>query len=153
MVCTTKFYLFFWVIGRNECLHGIGNSLVRDFCRLAEFYTTASQSCGCLERSILAKMVPFRQNGKIAKMAMKFLKNQTKDFLRHYESATYKNIHNLFQGLPNPEFRSVKVQSEAFLKKDSRNFKIFYLGFLSYESLASLESKIRRCPFLVPSRQ
>ena len=36
-----------------------------------------------------------------------------------------------FQGLPNPGFRSVKVQTETFLKKDSRDFKnSFYLGFL-----------------------
>ena len=42
-----------------------------------------------------------------------------------------KNIYNLFQGPPNPGFRSVKVQTETFLKKDSRNFKkYFYLGFL-----------------------
>ena len=42
-----------------------------------------------------------------------------------------KNIHNLFQGLPNPGFRSVKVQTETFLKKDKRDFKnSLYLGFL-----------------------
>ena len=34
-----------------------------------------------------------------------------------------KNIHNFFQGLSNPGFRSVKVQTETFLKKDSRDFK------------------------------
>ena len=35
------------------------------------------------------------------------------------------------EGLPNPGFVSVKVQTEAFLKKDSRDFKnSFYLGFL-----------------------
>ena len=37
-----------------------------------------------------------------------------------------KNIYNLFQGPPNPGFRSVKVQTETFLKKDSRDFKIFF---------------------------
>jgi hypothetical protein len=37
----------------------------------------------------------------------------------------------LFQDPPNPGFRSVKVQTETFLKKDSRDFKnSFYLGFL-----------------------
>ena len=42
-----------------------------------------------------------------------------------------KNIHNLLQGPENPGFRSVKVQIETFLKKDSRDFKnSFYLGFL-----------------------
>ena len=34
-----------------------------------------------------------------------------------------KNIHNFFQGPSNPGFRSVKVQTETFLKKDSRDFK------------------------------
>ena len=34
-----------------------------------------------------------------------------------------KNIHNFFQGLPNPGFRSVKVQTETFYKKDSLNLK------------------------------
>ena len=42
-----------------------------------------------------------------------------------------KNIHKLFQGPPNPGFRSVKVQNGTFFKKDSRDFKnYFYLGFL-----------------------
>ena len=61
-----------------------------------------------------------------------------------------KIICNLFQGPPNPVFRSVKVQIGTFFKKDSRDFKnSFYLGFLwiPSKSLASLESKIRRCPF------
>ena len=42
-----------------------------------------------------------------------------------------QNIHNFFQGPPNPGFRSVKVQTETFLKKDSRDLKnSIYLGFL-----------------------
>ena len=42
-----------------------------------------------------------------------------------------KNIHNFFQGPPNKGFRSVKVQTETFFKKNSRDFKnSFYLGFL-----------------------
>ena len=42
-----------------------------------------------------------------------------------------KNIHNLFQGPQSPGFSFVKVQTETFLKKDSRDFKnSFYLGFL-----------------------
>ena len=42
-----------------------------------------------------------------------------------------KNVHNFFQGLPNPGFRSVKVQTETFFIKDSQDFKnSFYLGFL-----------------------
>ena len=41
----------------------------------------------------------------------------------------------MFQGLPNPGFRSVKVQTETFLKKDSRDFKnSFCLGFLQIPS-------------------
>ena len=34
-----------------------------------------------------------------------------------------ENIHNFFQGPSNPGFRSVKVQTETFLKKDSWDFK------------------------------
>ena len=34
-----------------------------------------------------------------------------------------ENIHNFFQGPANLGFRSVKVQTETFLKKDSRDFK------------------------------
>ena len=42
-----------------------------------------------------------------------------------------KNIHSFFQGPPNPGFRSVKVQTETFPKKDLQDFKnSFYLGFL-----------------------
>ena len=42
-----------------------------------------------------------------------------------------KSNHNFFQGPPNPGFRSVKVQNETFLKKDSQDFKnSFYLWFL-----------------------
>ena len=38
---------------------------------------------------------------------------------------------NIAKGPPNPGFRSVKVQTETFLKKDSQDFKnYFYLGFL-----------------------
>ena len=51
--------------------------------------------------------------------------------LRHYKVPFTKDIHNFFQGPPNPKFRSVKVQTETFFKKDSQDFKnSFYLGFL-----------------------
>ena len=65
-----------------------------------------------------------------------------KDFFGGIVKVPYtKNNHNLFQGPPNPGFGSVKVQTETFLKKDSRDFEnSFYLGLL--------ESKIRRCPSL-----
>ena len=33
------------------------------------------------------------------------------------------------QDPPNPEFRSVKVQTETFLKKDSRDFKNYFILF------------------------
>ena len=38
-----------------------------------------------------------------------------------------KDIHNLLQGLPIPGFRSVKVQTATFLKKDSWDFKKIFL--------------------------
>ena len=57
-----------------------------------------------------------------------------------------KNIHTFFQGPSNPGFRSVKIQTETFLKKDSRNFNFFFnLG--SCEFLARLEGIIRKCLF------
>ena len=63
--------------------------------------------------SCTGSKLPFWQNVKIAKMALKLC------------------ICNLFQGPPNPGFRSVKVQIDTFFKKDSRNLKnSFYLGFL-----------------------
>ena len=53
------------------------------------------------------------------------------------------NINNMSQGQPNPGFRSVKAQTEDFLKKDSQHFK----NSFQFGSLVSLESKISRCPF------
>ena len=61
-----------------------------------------------------------------------------------------KNIHNFFLGPQNPGFRSVKVQTEDFLKKDSQHFKKSF-QFGSCEYLASLESKIRRCSLFLYS--
>ena len=60
-----------------------------------------------------------------------------KDFFWGIMKVPYtKNIHNLFQGPPNLGFRTVKVQIETFLKKDSRDFKnSFYLGFLWIPSM------------------
>ena len=47
-----------------------------------------------------------------------------KDFFWGIMKVPYtKNIHNFFQGPSNSGFRSVKVQTETFLKKDSRDFK------------------------------
>ena len=79
--------------------------------------------------SCTGSKVPFWQNGKIAKMAllnpcMKFKFFWPKDFFWGISKVPFtKNIHNFFQGPPNPGFRSVKVQTETFLKKDSRDFK------------------------------
>ena len=56
-----------------------------------------------------------------------------------------KNIHNLFQGLPNPGFRSVKVQTETFLIKDSQDFKnsFFRVPMNPYQAWkAKLESAL-----------
>ena len=66
-----------------------------------------------------------------------------KDFIwgNQYESAIYKNIHNLFQGLPNPGFRSVNVQAETFLTNDTRDFKnSFYLWILWIPSNAERQN-------------
>ena len=42
-----------------------------------------------------------------------------KDFFWGIMKVPYtKNIHNLYQGLPNLGVRSVKVQTDIFLKKD-----------------------------------
>ena len=38
-----------------------------------------------------------------------------------------KNIGNFFQGPPNLGFRSVKVQTETFLRRDSLDFKKIFL--------------------------
>ena len=52
-----------------------------------------------------------------------------------------KNIHNLYQGPSNPGFRSVKVQTETFLKKDSRDFKnSFQFRSVSYTHLRAHET-------------
>ena len=48
-------------------------------------------------------------------------------FFRYYESVYTKNINNVFQGPPNTGFRSVKVQTETFLKKDLRYFQKYFL--------------------------
>ena len=56
--------------------------------------------------------------------------------------ATRKNSHNLSKGPPNPGFMQEKVQKGDFLKKDSRDLKLFCcLG--SYESRKGLERWIR----------
>ena len=87
--------------------------------------------------SCTSSKVPFCQNWKIAKVAllnpcMEFKKKLAKRLLfKHYEDKYTKNIFNLFQGSPNPGFRSVRVENWDFLKKDSHDFKnSFQFGFL-----------------------
>ena len=51
----------------------------------------------------------------------------------------------MYQGPPNPGFRSVRAENLDFLKKDSQvkiSNILFNLG--SYKHLARLESKIRK---------
>jgi hypothetical protein len=75
---------------------------------------------------------PVSQNGTFEPMHEIQKNFWPKDFFWCIMKVPYtKNICNLFKGPPNPGFRSVKVQTETFLKKDSRDFKnSFYLGFL-----------------------
>ena len=58
-----------------------------------------------------------------------------------------KNIHNFFQGPPNPGFRSVKVQNRDFSQKGLTGFQKLFSFRVPMNPIASLESKIRRCPF------
>jgi hypothetical protein len=58
-------------------------------------------------------------------------KTWPKDFCEAIWSWHVKNISNMSQGLPNPGFRSVRVENQDFLKKDSQDFKnSFQFGFL-----------------------
>ena len=83
-------------------------------------------------KSAILAIFPLCQNGTFEPVHEIQKKIWPKDFFLGIMKVPYtKNVHNLFQGLPNPGFRSVKVQTEAFLKKDSRDFKSsFYLGFI-----------------------
>jgi hypothetical protein len=83
-------------------------------------------------KSAILAIFPFCQNGTfehVHEIQKYFL---PKDIFWGVMKVPYrKDIHNLFQGPSNPEFRSIKVQTETFLKKDSRDFQnYFYLGFL-----------------------
>ena len=52
-------------------------------------------------------------------------------FIENYSPLSGHFSISFFQGQPNPGFRSVKIQTETFFKKDSQDFKnSFYLGFL-----------------------
>ena len=83
-------------------------------------------------KSAILAIFPFCQNGTfehVHEIQNFFLPN---DFFWGIMKVPFsKNIHNFFQGPSNPGFRSVKVQTETFLKKDSRDIKnSVYLGFL-----------------------
>ena len=82
--------------------------------------------------SCTGSKVPFCQFFHSAKMA---LLNPCMKFKKKFGQKTFeaftKNIHNFFHGQSNPGFRSVKAQTETFLKNDSRDFKnSYFLGFL-----------------------
>ena len=64
--------------------------------------------------------------------------------LKHYEDDIYNNIAKKSQGLPNPWFRSVKVENWDFLKKDSQDFKNSFQFRFPWIPLVS---KIRSCLF------
>ena len=75
-------------------------------------------------KSAILAIFPFCQNGtfeRVHEIQNFFL---PKDFFWGIIKVPFtKNIPNFFQGPSNPGFRSVKVQTETFLKKDSRDFK------------------------------
>ena len=83
-------------------------------------------------KSAILAIFPFCQNGTFEPVHEIQNVFWPKDFFWGIMKVPYtKNIHNVFQGLSITGFRSVKVQTETFLKKDSRDFKYsFYLGFL-----------------------
>ena len=69
-------------------------------------------------KSAILAIFTFCQNGTFEPV------HKIQDFFWGIMKVPYtKNIHNLFQGPPNPGFRSVKVQTETFLKKDLWDFK------------------------------
>ena len=68
----------------------------------------------------------FTNSNSTLQVCMKFVFIVTFSVFLDSEWITY-NV----RVFPNPEFMSVKVQNETFLKKDSRDFiNSFYLGFL-----------------------
>ena len=87
-------------------------------------------------KSVILAIFLFCQDGTFQPVHEIQICSCPKDFFWGIMKVPYtKNILNFFQGQPNPGFRSVKVQTETFLKKDSRDFKkYFYLGFLRMPS-------------------
>ena len=99
-------------------------------------------------KSAILAIFQFCQNGIFEPVHEIQKKICMKDFFWSIMKVPYtKNIHNMFQGQPNPGSRLVNVQTEDFLKKDSKVSKKFIFLYGSYEYLASVESRIRRCPF------
>ena len=90
------------------------------------FIMTQKKSFGqfFILNSCTGSKVPFWQFFHSAKMALlnpcmkfKFF------FARDFFCVIMKVPYTMVQGLPNPGLRSVKVQTETFLKKDSQNLK------------------------------
>ena len=83
-------------------------------------------------KSAILAIFPFCQNGTfepVHEIQKIFLPKDS--FWGIMKVPFTKNIHNFFQGPSNPGFRSVKVQTETFLKKDLQDSKNHsYLGFL-----------------------
>ena len=94
-------------------------------------------------KSAILAIFPFCQSGTfepVHEIQKIFL---PKDFFRGIMQVPFtKNIHNFFQGQSNPGFRSVKVQTEFFLKKDSRDSKnSFQFRFLWIPSKAGEQNQ------------
>ena len=83
-------------------------------------------------KSAILAIFPFCQNGTCEPVHEIQIFFWPKDFFWGIMKVPYtKYTHNLFERLPTPEFRSVKVQIVSFFKTDSQDFKnYFYLGFL-----------------------
>ena len=83
-------------------------------------------------KSAILAIFTFCQNGTFEPVHEIQKKIWPKDFFSGIMKVPFtKIICNLFQGPPNPVFRSVKVQIGTFFKKDSRDIEnSFHLGFL-----------------------
>ena len=81
---------------------------------------------------ILVQKCHFGKKWKIAKMALLNPCMKVESLLgqKHSFEAIWKwqlkNVHNMSQGLPNPWFMQEKVQKGDFLKKPSRELKIYF---------------------------
>ena len=75
-------------------------------------------------------------------------KSTMKDFFWSIMKMTStKNIPNMSQGLPNPGFRSARVEILRFSQKGLKRFQKFFLILVPVKYLARLDSKIRKYLF------